>query len=617
FKTAEEVNNVSIDDSHLSGFDSDDETNMPIIPKAIDVKQLRAKLDGVTAEEYRPNWVPVEGYKVKADGTLGSNSSASYTTIPLKGQNKVRFLGANIASSSSSATKNTGYCLGHYNGAETESNWVIDQYWAYDATGTGSSSVVQEYIINIGANSPSTHFRTNCKYGAISLSNFYCVLTSGDKVVDLLNGQRAFLESEGSIFRLVGNGTTQALSNKLPLMGGHKYRLTLRDENIDLTGTTEGLAATAIRLRVTTYENESDATSTGYLVLVTISETLSKTYEFTPLGNCWARLQMRAAVGAEQVFQIEDITNVPSVIDNVKSQSITDALSANQGRIIGEKTQDIQFDGDILTTEDGTVTQNCFVNRTGETTSNSNCDVVTLDVGDYKTVRFLCVSPTFSNNSNACFAFYNENNSLVGMPCVYSYNLSATSAKRYVVEIDVPSGAKYLKTLCRYYTGLTSAMFYCYGIKKNGIFDTVALMSTDNHETRIDIKALVEEDESGVVEKGYYTYSNNSFSSNTSYRTVKVNVPSNANYLYVNMRCRAASVYLYIYDSNDAILAKFGNPDASSAKTMSNIIDMSMYPTAAYIKVSSHVTTINNGSTACVFSELPYTYSKYFFGDKL
>lgn len=175
FGSGQLLSSVKIDDTHLAN-PADGS-----LPKAEDVMQLKAKLEGVMDEETRKEYdVPAanENHRVLGStGLIDASTLANWCEISVVGARMVRFLGIAFKSSIAQSLSDFGYACGHYeNGV-----WVTDICKQYD-TNTEDVNVTREYRISVPL--ISTHFRTNCKYGSMLLnaSNFYIYLTNGESV---------------------------------------------------------------------------------------------------------------------------------------------------------------------------------------------------------------------------------------------------------------------------------------------------------------------------------------------------------------------------------------------------------------------------------------------------
>lgn len=207
FKTAEEVNNVSIDSTHLTDIDVSDETNKPTVPKATDVLNMKSALDGTTRQEAKAVGYTVVAGKFDDAGSPVSTSTAtnvaSRTEIALpQGTSKVRFLGMALRSGLGTADANYAYAFGHYTGG----TWVTDFAKRYDKN-TENTHIVKEYVVAVPDG--ATHFRTEVKYSnVLTTSNFYCYFVGGVSVKDLIEAEVAPLRA-----KLNSVETTETLVN--------------------------------------------------------------------------------------------------------------------------------------------------------------------------------------------------------------------------------------------------------------------------------------------------------------------------------------------------------------------------------------------------------------------
>jgi hypothetical protein len=203
FKTAEEVNNVSIDSTHLTDIDVSDETNRPTVPKATDVLNLKSALDGTTRQETKAVGYTVVSGKFDDTGSPVNSTVASRTEIVLpQGTSEVRFLGMALRSGLGTNDTNFAYAFGHYTGG----SWVTDfvQRWDKNSVDT---HVMKEYIVAVPDG--ATHFRTEVRYSnVLTTSNFYCYFSVGVSVKDLIEAEVAPLRA-----KLNGVEITETLAN--------------------------------------------------------------------------------------------------------------------------------------------------------------------------------------------------------------------------------------------------------------------------------------------------------------------------------------------------------------------------------------------------------------------
>lgn len=181
FASGEELNEVTIDNSHLVNPTNTANDTQPVLAEANDVMQLKAKLEGVTASEDKVTPTPITGSYVKgSDGSIVEYSNTAYVEVSLDNVEAVRFLGAWLNSTSYTI----GYAFGHYIDPSDPTTWVTDKSSVFDTD--ASILGTKEYIID--KPDGATHFRTTT--GTIVVpslaQNFYCYLQSGDNVGDAL-----------------------------------------------------------------------------------------------------------------------------------------------------------------------------------------------------------------------------------------------------------------------------------------------------------------------------------------------------------------------------------------------------------------------------------------------
>lgn len=149
--------------------------------KALSAKQgmiLKQSLLDTYVNETKVNEsaiTPISGKRVTGDQGLVDNNSAQYAIIDITDYPKVRFSGLNMKKTNTTYI-NTGYQFGHYE----DGNFVVDESYFYPHTEEDSNKVT-----DIVANVPegSTHLRTNVKYSALALDDFYCYLRDDNTVI--------------------------------------------------------------------------------------------------------------------------------------------------------------------------------------------------------------------------------------------------------------------------------------------------------------------------------------------------------------------------------------------------------------------------------------------------
>jgi hypothetical protein len=115
-----------------------------------------------------------------------------------------------------------------------------------------------------------------------------------------------YVRDRSFILTLTGNGNTYVSDSLVGVLAGHTYRVNVKYPNIDMTGVTSG--STYYRFAVRIYDG---ATAVGYPVFRYMGSALASEYYFKvpdTIADPNIIIGMRAAVGAEQVFIIEDVT---------------------------------------------------------------------------------------------------------------------------------------------------------------------------------------------------------------------------------------------------------------------------------------------------------------------
>ncbi|MBQ6729908.1 MAG: hypothetical protein IJQ83_07245 [Bacteroidales bacterium] len=180
FGSGQFLSSVKIDDTQLAN-PSDGS-----LPKAGDVMQLKAKLEGVTASEEKVQLISSdEGQNVFAGKVVGATG-----VIDHSGSNDVNYkyvefeIPSNVKSIRFMTPSGTGWTAGWAIGHYSEGNFVKDRSSAYISG--------KEFTVEVKEG--ETHFRTNCymMYGTTPtnrLLNFYCYLQSGTNVGEELKGK--------------------------------------------------------------------------------------------------------------------------------------------------------------------------------------------------------------------------------------------------------------------------------------------------------------------------------------------------------------------------------------------------------------------------------------------
>ena len=177
FGSGQFLNTVKIDDTQLAN-PADGS-----LPKAEDVMQLKAKLEGVTASEVKVQLITSnEGQNVFAGKVVGATGDIDHSGSNDANYKYVEFeISSNVKSIRFMTPTDTGgtagWATGHYN----DGNFVKDR----------SSVYVSGKEFTIEVKEGETHFRTNCymMYGTPQtnrLLGFYCYLQSGKNVVSMI-----------------------------------------------------------------------------------------------------------------------------------------------------------------------------------------------------------------------------------------------------------------------------------------------------------------------------------------------------------------------------------------------------------------------------------------------
>lgn len=186
FETGESLNEVPIDDTHLAN------PADGALPKAEDVMQLKAKLEMVTASETKVT--SIEDYKVNSDSgyykisgssiAWQTNSNFKSTKISVTGYKRVRFLGYSKAQSESYTIHPVFVFL------DTNSE-IMPNIW-HEYYDSSLSDGKCEYLIYVPENAAYliclyVAYGGTSAYQLFTESEFYCYLESGDTVGEMIN----------------------------------------------------------------------------------------------------------------------------------------------------------------------------------------------------------------------------------------------------------------------------------------------------------------------------------------------------------------------------------------------------------------------------------------------
>lgn len=179
FASAQLLNNVRIDDTHLSNPIGSDEDNNPTLANAEDVMQLKAKLEGVTASEEKViNYTLQVGVlNANTKEFIGTEGAARYTVIPVGDAKRVRFLGVSYGDANTSYN----YGFGFYNSSDE-----IFGAKRYEGRNDGGNKVTKEYVVDIPDGAVSLICSVILANNTLNESNFYCYLKGGTNVVEMI-----------------------------------------------------------------------------------------------------------------------------------------------------------------------------------------------------------------------------------------------------------------------------------------------------------------------------------------------------------------------------------------------------------------------------------------------
>lgn len=194
FATAQLLNNTKIDDTHLANPIGSDEDNNPTLAKAEDVLQLKAKLEGVTAEDTKVQLVTsgegqnvYEGYINGSTGAYVQSDHNRFIVVPLNGAKSVRWLGKENADNSSLI----GWAFGTFSG---EIDATLSTFTAL-SKGVYANNPLDNQAVEYVKDAPegATHAVITIRIyksdggSAVTMDNFYCYLQSGESVSDMID----------------------------------------------------------------------------------------------------------------------------------------------------------------------------------------------------------------------------------------------------------------------------------------------------------------------------------------------------------------------------------------------------------------------------------------------
>lgn len=195
FASGETLQQVALDNSHLVNPVNTANPTQPVLAQAEDVMQLKAKLDGVTAEETKVQlFESGEGqnvYNGYINGSTGEYTQSIYNkfiVVPLNGAKSVRWLVKENASNPSYL----GWAFGTFGG---EIDSTLSTFTAL-SKGVYANNPLDNQAVEYVKNAPegATHAVITIwiyKSGgdsAVTMDNFYCYLQTGKTVLQEIVG---------------------------------------------------------------------------------------------------------------------------------------------------------------------------------------------------------------------------------------------------------------------------------------------------------------------------------------------------------------------------------------------------------------------------------------------
>lgn len=178
FASSETLQQVAIDNSGLVNPVNTADSTKPVLARAEDVMQLKAKLEGVTASEIKANQTIEDSTKFENGSVSSGASTDAVAVINVVGKKKVRFLGLSLKSNSGAKD----LCYGFFSSDDLSG----EPLW-YKKFDQGNSSVFKEYTIDVPEG--ATMFVAPIRRSGWNTyeTSFYCYLKNGESVGDSLN----------------------------------------------------------------------------------------------------------------------------------------------------------------------------------------------------------------------------------------------------------------------------------------------------------------------------------------------------------------------------------------------------------------------------------------------
>jgi len=202
FQTGQSVTQIAIDNTHLAN------PKDGALPTANDVLQLKAKLDGVTAEDIKVT--PIEDWHPEGsssgyynNGSWTNNSNFKNTRIDVSGYESIRFLGYNHHFNSFTP---------QYVFFDDNNNPIGGYHEYYDSTIEDGKDIELNLLVPDGAKYLVCLYKAYYASGGttyISESKFYAYLQKGDTVVGLIDKSKVQV-----VDNLDTDDATKALSAK-------------------------------------------------------------------------------------------------------------------------------------------------------------------------------------------------------------------------------------------------------------------------------------------------------------------------------------------------------------------------------------------------------------------
>lgn len=437
FETGQAVNGVAIDDTQFANPASN------ALAKATDTQKLAVKLEGVTAEEEKVNYIDgslITGHYVGANGsTEGTSSNYDCATFDVEGYEYVRFLGIGFSSS--------GYSRG-FAFYDSEGNYLDNTYKEYDVAEDGVSKAKQ-YLESIPQG--AKYFKTNIRITSVVTSeNFYCYLRKGESVINLIP-------------KVADNLTTDDSTKALSAKQGMILKQSLSDTYVNETKVDE--ITPISNGRVTGDQGVVGAGSstkyavidiTGYPKVRFRGLNMYKTSSYINTGYQFGHYEDENFVVDESYFYphteegssnkvIDIVANVPEGSTHLRTNVSYSSLALNDfycylrddNTVITDKylqeisKKPIKIDwNEVLDTMESPYGRGTMMNALGDIVATASRNTIELNLPLYKYIKFSCIQ-----SSKGCVLKFVDDNDVTIGP-IFKNNKDNTGRIEGLVELQ-------------------------------------------------------------------------------------------------------------------------------------------------------------------------------------